>query len=127
MFRVYQGMLIVHVPDQEWRKQMMRLEGRLLGRVNKLLGREAIRSLEFRVDYNLVPAIPPATAPAVARGEELPAGQATPGASSAAPPRKGPGRELAPAAEAELQEMARAISDPELRELFVRASRRMMR
>lgn len=104
VFRVYQDTLIVHVPDDTWKRQLLRLERKLLSRVADLLGRTGLARMEFRV------------APAGAAG---------------LPPRKEPGR-VAPApaagaADPELEESARAIADPRLRELFLRASKRMIK
>jgi len=108
VFRLYRETLIVHVPDGTWQRQLRRLERQLLDRVNRLLGRSAVHAIDFRVDAGLV-------APAVAAQ------------APAEPPRKGPAREGAPAADAELEESALAIADPELRALFLRTSRKMMR
>lgn len=133
VFRVFEGTLIVHVPDQTWRRQLNRFEGRIVANVNHFLGRGIIRSVDFRVDPAM-PAVVPVKPERSAAPESRPAGSV--GASSqmemfrateAMPPRKGPARELAPAVEAELEQAARAITDPELRELFLRASRRMVR
>lgn len=108
VFRLYRETLIVHVPDRAWQRQLHRLERQLLDRINRLLGRSAVQAIDFRVDHNLV---------AAAGREQAPL----------QPPRKGPAREGAPPADAEMEEMARAIADPELRALFLRTSRKMMR
>lgn len=133
VFRVFDGTLIVHVPDQTWRRQLNRFEGRIVANVNHFLGRSVIRGVDFRVDPAMpavIPAKPARSAPEASRQADL--ASASPGTqmemfSEAAPPRKGPARELTPAVEAELAQAARAIADPELRELFLRASRRMVR
>ena len=116
VFRLYRETLIVHVPDRTWQKQLHRMERRLLVRVNQMLGRSEITRMDFHVD----PAL------AVARGSPENAAGGS-GNASITPPRKGPAREGAPAAEAELEDSARPIADPELRDLFLRASRKMMK
>ena len=105
VFRLYRETLIVHVPDRTWQKQLRRLEGQLLARVNRLLGQRLVTEMDFRVDGSL----------------------AAPASSAQPPPRKGPVREEAPAWDAELEDSARAIADPELRTLFLRASQKMLR
>lgn len=105
VFRLYRETLIVHVPDHTWQKQLRRLEGQLLARVNQLLGRRLVTGMDFRVDANL------------AAADSL----------TQPPPRKGPAREEAPRRDAELENSARAIADPELRALFLRASQKMIR
>lgn len=108
VFRLYRETLIVHVPDRIWQRQLHRLERQLLDRINRLLGRSAVQAIDFRVDQSLV---------AAASAEPAPL----------QPPRKGPAREGAPAADAEMEKTAQAIADPELRALFLRTSRKMMR
>lgn len=103
VFRVYQGTLIVHVPDRIWKQQLHRLEGQLLDRINRLLGSAIITGIDFRVDQALA---------------AVPAGH---------PPKKGPARELPAGTEAELEASARGIADPELRQLFLRTARKMIR
>ncbi len=112
VFRLYRETLIVHVPDQNWQKQLHRLEGRVLARINRLLGRTLITALDFRVDQNLV------------QGRSKAAGAALVAESA---PRKGPARETAPEVDVALEDSARAIADPELRALFLRTSRKMMK
>ncbi len=112
VFRLYKQTLIVHVSDRNWQKQLHRMERRLLARVQAMLGASYITAMDFRVD----PALALLPLPAAV-------------AAAADPPRKGPARQNAPAleADAELEESARAIADPEMRDLFLRASRKMMR
>jgi hypothetical protein len=131
VFRIYNNTLIVHVPDQTWRRQLHRFEAVLVSRVNHFLGRTVISNLDFRVDATMpasVPAKPPGRASErrPARGDAGRQGELF-GAAVEMPPRKGPARELAPAVEVELQQAATAIADPELRELFLRASRQMVK
>ena len=105
VFQLHRETLIVHVPDRVWQKQLRRLERQLLTRVNRLLGQRLVTGMDFRVDTSL----------------------AAPVSSIQSPPRKGPAREEAPAWDAELEDSARAITDPELRALFLRASQKMLR
>ncbi len=147
VFRIFNDILIVHVPDKTWRRQLHRFEAQLVARVNYFMGRDVVRSLDFRVDPSMPARIPPkaaeprAAAAAAPRQGELFARPGTgtgpsawPGTGRAEglvpaemPPRKGPARELAPAVEAEIEQAAGAIADPELRELFLRASRKMVK
>ena len=105
VFQLYRETLIVHVPDRAWQRQLRRLERQLLARVNRLLGQRLVTGMDFRVDASL----------------------AAPASSAQPPPRKGPTREEAPARDAQLEDSARAIADPELRALFLRASQKMLR
>ena len=105
VFQLYRETLIVHVPDRAWQRQLRRLERQLLARVNRLLGQRLVTGMDFRVDASL----------------------AAPASSAQPPPRKGPAREEAPARDAQLEDSARAIADPELRALFLRASQKMLR
>ena len=105
VFQLYRETLIVHVPDRAWQRQLRRLERQLLARVNQLLGQRLVTGMDFRVDASL----------------------AAPASSAQPPPRKGPAREEAPARDAQLEDSARAIADPELRALFLRASQKMLR
>jgi hypothetical protein len=49
-FRLYEQTLIVAVPDETWRKQLEPMSGKLLFRINALLGQPLVSYLEFRVD-----------------------------------------------------------------------------
>lgn len=104
VFRLYRETLIVHVPDRTWKQQLHRLEAQLLERINRLLGSPMVTGIDFRVDQTLVAV-----------------------ASDGHPPKKGPARELPAGTEAELEASARAIADPELRQLFLRTARKMIR
>lgn len=95
--RIYGDTLIVEVPDRAWPRELRRFEGALLDRVNRLLGQTRVCDVQWRVNPAL--AEPPAPEP----------------------PRKPPARET----DAALEAAARAIPDPELRELFVRIARKM--
>ena len=105
VFQLYRETLIVHVPDRAWQRQLRRLERQLLARVNRLLGQRLVTGIDLRVDASL----------------------AAPASSAQPPPRKGPAREEAPARDAQLEDSARAIADPELRALFLRTSQKMLR
>jgi len=99
-FRLYQKTLIVSVADAIWQKQMQTMSAELLFRINRLLGRDVVDFIEFRID--------PATVDSV-RAINLPA------------------KDLSPAEErrpipAELVSAASKISDGELRERFMRAA-----
>ncbi len=98
-FRVYQKTLIVSVADAIWQKQMQTMSAELLFRVNRLLGRDVIDFIEFRID--------PATIDS-ARALNFPAKDSSPVA--------------APAIPAELVSAASRIADQELRERFLRAA-----
>lgn len=123
VFRLYKQTLIVHVPDKIWKQQLHGLEGQLVDRVNQLLGHVAISRIEFREDEQLRAAELAQPARKTRRGRVHESQQSL----AFDPPRKGPGRELSAAAEKELADSASAIADPELRELFIRASRKMMK
>src|SRR5258708_21055081 len=49
-FRLYQKTLIVSVADAIWQRQMQTMSAELLFRVNRLLGRDVIDFIEFRID-----------------------------------------------------------------------------
>jgi hypothetical protein len=55
-FRLYRKMLVVSVPDETWRKQLVALSGQLLFKVNSLLGQTVITFIEFRVDPETIDA-----------------------------------------------------------------------
>ena len=129
VFRLYNDTLIVHVPDQTWRRQLHRFEAVLVARVNHFLGSALVRSVDFRVDPTMPAAVPRrAAASQTARAAAPPRqGELFAPGNGELPPRKGPLRELGPAVEAELEQAATAIADPELRDLFLRASRKMVK
>lgn len=123
VFRLYKQTLIVHVPDKIWKQQLHPMEGQLVDRVNQLLGRVVVRHIEFREDDQLRAAAFEEPPRKTRRGGVHESQQAL----ALEPPRKAPGRELSAAAEKELADSASAIADPELRELFIRASRKMLK
>jgi hypothetical protein len=120
VFRLYRDILTVHVPDKVWKRQLFRLERQLLARINHFLGRNLVASIDFRVDEKMIaPVIP--TAPAALQGTLFD------GHTFAAAPRKGPGHAAAIQVDPDVARAAEAIADPELRELFLRTSRRLSR
>ena len=49
-FRLYRKTLVVSVADAIWQKQMQSMNAELVSRINKLLGREVVDDIEFRID-----------------------------------------------------------------------------
>ena len=98
-FRLYQKTLIVSVADAIWQKQMQTMSAELLFRINRLLGRDVVDFIEFRID--------PATVDR-ARAENFPVKESSPAAARPMP--------------AKLVSAASNISDRELRERFMRAA-----
>jgi hypothetical protein len=49
-FRVYRKTLIVAVADVIWQRQLHYMSAEFVSRINRLLGREVISSIEFRID-----------------------------------------------------------------------------
>jgi len=98
-FRLYQKTLIVSVADAIWQKQMQTMGAELVFRINRLLGRDVVDFIEFRID--------PATIDS-ARAMNFPTKDPSPTESRPIP--------------AELVSAASNISDRELRERFVRAA-----
>jgi hypothetical protein len=98
-FRLYQKTLIISVADAIWQKQMQTMSAELLSRINRLLGRDVVDFIEFRID--------PATIDS-ARATN----QSTKDSSRV-------GTQPIPA---ELVSAAGAIADNELRERFMRAA-----
>ena len=94
------GVLRVRVPDATWRKGLFRMRGDILGRLRRIAGRVAPRSLGF-VEGQI--ALPSPAAPATAR----------------VPP-------VQPAAPASVAQAAAAIGDPDLRERFLAAAGRYL-
>jgi hypothetical protein len=98
-FRLFQKTLVVSVADAIWQKQMQSMSAELLFRIKRLLGRDVVDFIEFRID--------PATVDR-ARALNLQA--------------KEPARLEARPIPAELVSAASKISDGELRERFMRAA-----
>jgi len=53
-FRLYQKHLVIAVLDLAWKKQMERLSGQYLFRINSLLGGVYVTFIEFRIDRKTV-------------------------------------------------------------------------
>src|SRR6202165_6226381 len=49
-FRLYRTTLVVSVADTIWQRQMQSMSAELVSRINKLLGREVVGEIEFRID-----------------------------------------------------------------------------
>jgi hypothetical protein len=98
-FRLFQKTLIVSVADAIWQKQMQTMSAELLSRINRLLGRNVVDFIEFRID--------PATIDS-ARALNFPS--------------KDPSGSTARPIPAELVSAASNISDKALRERFMRAA-----
>lgn len=69
-FRLYRKTLIVSVTDQTWQKQLEKMSGQLLFRLNSLLGQAVVTYIEFRIDPRTVAAARAATDEENARREE---------------------------------------------------------
>jgi hypothetical protein len=53
-FRLYRKQLVIAVLDQTWKKQMERISGEYLFRINSMLGGPLVTFIEFRVDRKYV-------------------------------------------------------------------------
>jgi hypothetical protein len=95
-FRLHGKTLFVSVADAIWQKQLHTMSAELIFRINKLLRREAVDAIEFRID------------PAVFRNQ-----------NSAAVKSKGESNQALPDS---LISAAVEIADPELRQRFLRAA-----
>lgn len=49
-FRLFRQTLVVSVADPIWQRQMQSMSAELISRINRLLGREVVCDIEFRVD-----------------------------------------------------------------------------
>jgi hypothetical protein len=49
-FRLFHQTLVVSVADNIWQKQLQSMSRELISRINRLLGREVIDTIEFRID-----------------------------------------------------------------------------
>ena len=98
-FRLYQKTLIVSVADAIWQRQMQTLSAELVFRINRLLGRDVVDFIEFRID--------PATIDS-ARAMNFSSKDSSPAEARPLP--------------AGLVSAASNISDRELRERFMRAA-----
>ncbi len=96
-FRLFRKTLVVSVADIIWQKQMQSMSLELISRINKLLGREVVEDIEFRID--------PATVEQV-RSQNRP----------------GPRDKVRRPIPDELISAAGEIADEDLRERFIRAA-----
>jgi hypothetical protein len=53
-FRLFQKQLIIAVLDQTWKKQMERISGEYLFKINSLMGGPFVTFIEFRIDRKTV-------------------------------------------------------------------------
>jgi hypothetical protein len=53
-FRLYRKQLIIAVLDQTWKKQMEKISGEYLFKINSTLGAPMVTFIEFRIDRNHV-------------------------------------------------------------------------
>jgi hypothetical protein len=49
-FRLFRKTLVVSVADVIWQKQMQSMSAELISRINRLLGREVVEDIEFRIN-----------------------------------------------------------------------------
>jgi hypothetical protein len=98
-FRLFRKTLVVSVADTIWQRQMQSMSAELISRINKLLGREVVEDIEFRIDPAAV--------------EQVRANSQT---------RPGPRDEAREPIPDELISAASEIADLDLRERFVRAA-----
>ena len=98
-FRLFQKTLVVSVADIIWQKQMQSMSAELISRINRLLDREVVEVIEFRIDPTTV--------------EQVRANSET------RPQQRDENREPIPE---ELISAAGEIADQELRERFIRAA-----
>jgi hypothetical protein len=98
-FRLYRKTLVVSVADFIWQRQLNSMSAELISRINRLLGREVIDAIEFRINPAAVEQV---------RNDLQPQERAQ--------------KEDARPLPEELISAAAAIADEELRELFVRAA-----
>jgi Dna[CI] antecedent, DciA len=96
-FRLYRTTLVVSVADAIWQKQLHAMSSELVFRINKVLLRQLVETIEFRID------------PAALSNQSAGARKERPLESNQPLP-------------AELASAADGIADPELRERFLRAA-----
>ena len=94
--RLSEQKLIVAVSDAVWQKQLQSMSAELIFRINKLLQREVVASIEFHVSPGSLRAL--------------------------APSKSGQAEKSAQPLPAEVISSAADIDDPELRERFMRAA-----
>ena len=98
-FRLYRKTLVVSVADVIWQRQLNSMSGALISRINRLLGREVVDAIEFRIDSAAVEQV---------RNDLQPKKSAQNGDPQPLPE--------------ELISAASEIADEELRERFIRAA-----
>jgi hypothetical protein len=98
-FRLYRTTLVVSVADAIWQKQMQSMGAELVARINRLLGREVVEVIEFRIDPEAVERV---------RASSQPRDRSQDEPSEPIPD--------------ELISAAGEIVDPDLRERFIRAA-----
>jgi hypothetical protein len=98
-FRLYRTTLVVSVADLIWQKQMQSMSAELIARINRLLGRDVVEVIEFRIDPVTVEQVRANSQPRD-RSQDEP-------------------REPIPD---ELKSAAGEILDPDLRDRFIRAA-----
>jgi hypothetical protein len=98
-FRLFQKTLVVSVADVIWQRQLRSMSAELVSRINRLLGREVVEAIEFRID--------PAAVEQVRANSE---------------PRQCPEDKPRGPIPDELISAASEIADQDLRERFIRAA-----
>ena len=98
-FRLFHKTLVVSVADNIWQKQLQSMSAELVSRINRLLDREIVETIEFRIDPAAVERV---------RAETLTRTN-----------RQDKNQEPVPA---ELISAAGEIADQDLRERFMRAA-----
>jgi hypothetical protein len=98
-FRLYRKTLVVSVADVIWQRQLNSMSAELISRINRLLGREVLDTIEFRIN--------PAAVEQVRNDLQ---------------PHKSAQKEGPRPLPEELISAAAEIADEELRERFVRAA-----
>jgi hypothetical protein len=96
-FRLYRKTLVVSVADAIWQKQLHVMSSELIFRINKLLRRDLVETIEFRIDPAAL-----TSQNSIARSER------TKRTNQSLP--------------VELVSAADGIADPELRQRFIRAA-----
>ena len=102
-FRLYRKTLIVAVTDATWQKQLEKVSGQLLFRLNSLLGQAIVTYIEFRID------------PATVHAERSALG-------AQAIDREAQERRALQSASGQVRAAAEAITDEQLRRRFLLAA-----
>ena len=96
-FRLYRTTLVVSVADAIWQRQMQSMSVELISRINRLLDRKVVETIEFRIDPAAVEKVRAEVKPREQHGARKPAPD-------------------------ELILAAEEIADPDLRARFIRAA-----